>query len=140
MDDTKNVNDWAIRLIKRHEGYSKFPKPDAKNSVEVGYGTNLTFRGISLGEAGGLLENDVNRLLDWFSSFPFFARMTDRRKVALIDMAYDVGEAGIDAFTRMLAWLDAGLYDRAADEMLNSAWANEVPTRAQDDAAMMRRG
>lgn len=140
MDDSVQVREAARVLIQRHEGYTQFPKSDAKGTVQIGFGTNLTLRGLSRGEADWLLIRDVQRLLGWFDSFPFFARMTVNRKVALIDMAYNLGEEGIDRFARMLAMLDEGNYERAADEMLHSVWAGEVGTRAIDDAEMMRRG
>jgi len=140
MGDSTIVHDTAFDLICRHEGYTQFPKPDAKNTMEVGHGTNLTLRGISRDEADYITRNDVNRLMNWYSSFPFFARLTVNRKAALLDMAYELGEAGIDDFAHMLAALDAENYEAAADAMLKSKWASQVPTRAADDAHLMREG
>jgi lysozyme len=140
MSETTDTYDAAMALIGKHEGYTQFPKPDAKNTIEIGYGTNLNTRGISRGEAAYLAGNDVNRLMNWFGNFPFFQRLTTPRKAALLDMAYDLGEAGVDEFAGMLRWLDADNYEKAADEMLNSAWAKQVPNRALADALMMREG
>lgn len=140
MDNSIEAKALARTIIKRHEGYTKFPKPDAKNSIEIGYGTNLTLRGISPGEADWLLMQDVNRLEGWLSSFPFFDGLSANRKAALLDMAYDVGDEGIDQFGKMIGWLLHGDFEHAALEMLDSAWAREVPSRAQDDAQLMRQG
>lgn len=140
MSETTEVFNAAMDLIVKHEGYVQFPKPDAKATVEVGYGTNLNTRGISKAEALYLAGNDVNRLMGWFSSFPFFQKLTLNRKVALIDMAYDIGEAGVDAFAAMLAALDGDNYEQAAFEMTNSLWAKQVPSRAAADALLMRHG
>ena len=140
MDQTIDVMQTARTLIKRHEGYSRFPKPDAHGTVQIGYGLNLTRRGLDQGEADWLLIQEVRRLHDWLTSFPFFQAMSVNRKAVLIDMAYNLGEAGIDQFARMLAWLDKGDYDSAADEMLNSEWRQQVGERAVSDAELMRRG
>jgi len=55
-------------------------------------------------------------------------------------MAYDLGEAGISDFGRMLAHLEAGDYVEASNEMLRSLWSKQVPTRATDDAKLMLEG
>ena len=140
MDESSQARDAARLLIERHEGYSQFPVPDAHNTVEVGYGLNLTRRGLLKPEADWLVIQEVNRLHGWLTSFPFFEGLSVNRQVALIDMAYNLGEGGFEAFGHMLSALSRGDFIVAADAMLNSKWAQEVYTRAHDDADLMRKG
>ena len=140
MDTSIQARELARQVIERHEGYTRFPKPDAHNTLEVGYGLNLNRRGLYRDEADWLVIQEVTRLYGWLSSFDWFSPMSVNRQAALIDMAYDLGEDGIEEFARMMAWLDSRDYASAADEMLNSKWAIEVGQRAADDARLMRDG
>ena len=140
MDDPGEVMIHALNLIERHEGYSQFPIPDAQNTIQIGYGTNLTRRGIDRAEADYLARGDIARLMNWFSSFPWYSGLSLNRKVALIDLAYDVGRDGFEHFRRMLGYLEVGNFDKAADEMLDSRTHEQTGTRLDEDAALMRRG
>jgi lysozyme len=138
MDTSIQARELARQVIERHEGYTRFPKPDAHNTLEVGYGLNLNRRGLYRDEADWLVIQEVTRLYGWLSSFDWFLRMSPLRQAALLDMAYDLGEDGVDEFARMIAWLDQNDYASAADEMLHSKWADQVGQRAIDDAVLMR--
>lgn len=58
----------------------------------------------------------------------------------LVEMAFQLGEHGLDKFLQMKAAIIAQKWDRAADEMLNSKWAQQTPNRAQSLAEIMRNG
>ncbi|MBF6571597.1 MAG: glycoside hydrolase family protein [Candidatus Binataceae bacterium] len=140
MDNTIDAITKARELIKQHEGYSMFPKPDSNGTTQIGYGTNLSRRGIDPGEADWLLTRDVRRLTEWLSSYPFFDLLSSTRKAVLIDMAYNLGETGFAGFTEMIEALDHNEYRAAAIAMLDSEWAAQVGDRAATDAAMMHNG
>jgi lysozyme len=55
-------------------------------------------------------------------------------------MAFNLGLGRLRKFRKCLAALEAGDYDEAAAEALNSAWAAQVGARAQRIAAMIREG
>ena len=59
-------------------------------------------------------------------------------RVALADMAYQLGVAGVLGFDRMIGALIVKDYPEAADEALDSAWARETPKRAERIAALIR--
>lgn len=58
----------------------------------------------------------------------------------MIDMCFNLGLPGFLEFERMLAALNAGDYDRAAQEMLDSKWARQVRQRAYVLAEQVRVG
>lgn len=105
----------------------------------IGVGRNLEDRGISEEEARLLLMNDIaffrhglRRALPWLEAAP--QPMQD----VLANMAFNMGLAGLLAFRRTLAHIQAGRYDQAADEMLRSRWAQQVGGRAERLAAVLR--
>lgn len=53
-------------------------------------------------------------------------------------MSYQLGFAGVNAFRKMWAAIDSGDYETAADEMLDSKWHEQTPSRAQRLSDRMR--
>lgn len=70
---------------------------------------------------------------------PYYGREIPRGAV-LLDMAYNMGVAGLMNFHHMLAAVQAGDWKTAAAEMLNSTWAKQVKNRAYRLAAVMENG
>lgn len=131
----------ALKLqVMRHEGKRLLPYKDTVGKLTIGYGRNLTDRGISDDEAGFLLENDLNACVADCESFPWFAGLDPVRQRVLVDLRFNLGAAGIRRFTRTLQCVQAGDFAGAADGLLASKWAAQVKTRATRLAAMMRTG
>jgi lysozyme len=66
--------------------------------------------------------------------------LTPARQDVIVNMAYNLGLAGLGKVSRMWSALGDGNYDLAATEMLNSKWARQVGNRAVELAEQMRRG
>ena len=79
-------------------------------------------------------EGDARKLV------PSFPTLAATRQAVLIDMAFNLGHKRLAGFTKTLALLAAGDFAAAANEMLDSAWAKEVPKRAERDSDLMRAG
>lgn len=125
-------------LVKKHEGFRGFPYKDTVGKLTIGYGRNLDDRGISETEAAILLRNDIiyhsyipSKYIKNFASFSLV------RRIALMDMAFNLGETRFSQFKNMIAELNAGNYSKASVEMLNSLWASQVGQRAKELARMM---
>lgn len=58
--------------------------------------------------------------------------------LVLNDMAYQLGINGLFKFKKMLAAIQAEDYETAADELLNSNYANQTPNRAKRNAYLLR--
>src|SRR5271157_1710327 len=127
-------------LIQKHEGLRLTVYTDTRGHPTIGYGRALDVKGISQSEALFLLHNDITLVRSQLSSFPWFARLDGTRQAALIDMAYNLGFGGFGKFQNMLDALMKGDYDAAADAMLDSEWARQVPNRANEDADLIRKG
>lgn len=108
----------------------------------IGYGRNLAARGISQDEANELLRRDLyiaTKAAKGFAGHSWHFQSPAQRAV-LIDMAHQLGAAGLSKFKKMQAAFFAQNYDRAADEMLDSRWARQTPNRAERNSRIMRKG
>ena len=128
-------------LIADAEGYRQFVYKDTVGKLTIGYGRNVQDRGVTKDEANVLLVNDINWAIDKLhNSFPFFAELTDVRKMVLVDMCYNLGFVGLLGFEEMLSALGKGDYYLASQEMLDSKWAKQVGDRAEILSEMMCKG
>ena len=129
-------------FIERHEGRTLTAKPDVGNTVVIGVGRNLMRKGISMAEAELLLANDVSDC--WAVLTKMFGAAVssygEPRQAALLDMIFELGAAGFAEFTQMVAAIRAGDWAVASACALDSAWAKQVPARAQEDAAILETG
>lgn len=134
----------ATRQIKADEGCVLYAYDDHLGYTTIGYGRLLDRRrggGISQDEAEYLLENDIDRKLsDLRDKLPWFDNLDDPRKGVLINMAFQLGTAGLLNFKNTLASVQAGDYEAAAARMLKSKWATQTPRRAKRMAEQMRTG
>lgn len=80
------------------------------------------------------LEHDLTGRLPWWS------KLNSHRQTVLLSMAYDISILGLFQMTRFLALAERGEYARAAEDMLNSAWAKRNQKRARELAAIMATG
>jgi len=128
-------------LLSQHESYKQFPYADTTGHLTVGIGRNLSDRGISTTEAFYLLDDDIlyfsGKLAHYLN---FFLKLSENRQIALVDMCFNLGIQGFLNFTQMILALESHDYERAATEMLNSKWAEQVGERATTLANIIRTG
>jgi lysozyme len=117
------------KSITLHEGYSKFPYTDTVGKITIGYGYNLTDRGLSDIVLNNLYLEDIQYFYNQLSQFDWYPQLTPDRQIALIDMAF-MGWKKFLTFNKMIKALSQGDYEQAAFEMLHSKWAKQASTRA----------
>lgn len=66
--------------------------------------------------------------------------MDEPRRMALMNMVYQLGIAGVLGFRKMINHLNAGSYRAASLEALNSKWARQTPNRARRVTSVMSTG
>lgn len=123
-----------------HEGYKKFPYTDSVGKVTIGIGYNLTDRGLPDEWINHQFESDVGYFYSqMMCDFPWFRELNIDRQIILCDMAF-MGYKHFLSFKKMIAALEEKDYHRAALEMLNSKWADQVKGRATQLASAMITG
>ena len=128
----------ATTVAQRYEGFRSTAYVDA-HGLSIGYGTNLT-AGISEEEALVLLQFRLIRLNRQLSKLEWFNSLTPFRKVAILDLAYNIGYAGLLQFKDMIWCLKHGYYNGAANRMKRSLWYKQTGRRARYLVQLMRQG
>lgn len=132
--------------IIRHEGAvirggRHMPYKDTVGKMTIGYGRNITDRGISDTEARTLLINDIQDTINELRAKLFYFDSLDEvRQEVLVNMGFNMGVPGLLRFTKTLGYVQEGEYGLAGSEMLNSRWAEQVGYRAQELSQIMITG
>ncbi len=130
-----------VRDLVRDEGMRLKPYTDTVGKVTIGVGRNLDDVGISEAEALAMLDADIDRsMADLDRTLPWLFERPEPVQRALVNMCFNLGWPRLSGFRNMLAALEAGDYDRAAAEALDSRWARQVGARAERIAALFREG
>ena len=131
--------------LRRDEGVKPAAYQDHLGFWTIGVGRLIDSRkpgaGLRPDEIDYLLRNDINdRVSALQRALPWFDRLNDARRGVLVNMAFQLGTAGLLGFKSTLALVERGQYAEAAEQMLKSKWANQTPARAKRLAEQMKTG
>jgi len=131
----------AIQILKDQliemEGYRQLPYRDSEGFLTIGIGRNLQQVGIDLDEAEFLLVNDINHAVKQLEKLDWFNALNEMRQIVIVNMCFNLGYAKLLQFKNMIQALKDKDYNKAAQEMLSSLWARQVPNRAQKLSEIM---
>lgn len=139
MNDLSRAH--LMAALKEDEGRMPMMYNDPVGVKTIGYGHNLE-SGPPLSDLAmnQILLDDIADAERRCRRFPWYEGLDDVRQAVIVNMAFNLGLGGLGGFRRMIDALVAARYDEAADEMLDSRWARQVPERARRLAAMMQSG
>ena len=121
------------------EGRRNMPYTDTAGKLTIGVGRNLSDHGVNDQEIEMMLENDIAAAeMTARAIFKSFDALSDVRRSVIVNMAFNLGYRRLLHFVNFIAAVEAGQWETAAGEMLNSLWAQEVGQRAIRLANMMR--
>ena len=126
------------KIYKDHLGYPTFgighliTEDDPESGKRVG--TKVTEeRVVEAFESDiRMVVNDCHNLYDNFSGLP------EEGQLILANMMFNMGRTRLGKFKNMNAAVEEGDYSRAANEMVNSRWYNQVRNRASRLVERMR--
>ena len=139
-------------LIALHERCVLKPYDDAdgghvgsgkivKGKVTIGWGWNLTDNGIPQDIADMLRERALaDALREVRGALPWFDGIDPVRKVAMLDMAYNMGTPKLLTFKHMLGSAEKKKWTMAATHAMASKWYLQTGTRARRIVRMLRTG
>ena len=117
--------------LTRDEGLILKPYRDTVGKLTIGIGRNLDNKGISESEALVLLRNDIAEYDKQVQvALPWTSDMDSTRYAVLVNMAFNLGIHGLLGFKNALEAMRSEDWPKAAVEMLDSNWANQVGDRA----------
>jgi lysozyme len=127
--------------IKNDEGLKLFPYIDTEKKWTIGWGRNLTDRGIRLSEAQLMLQNDIDEARMELSHYDWFNAMDRVRQDVLVELNFNIGLKSLLTFTTFLGYIKAKDYSKAANDLLGTLWAKQVhEERANGMAQRLRAG
>ena len=127
--------------LVKHEGLRRTAYRDTADKLTIGVGRNIEAVGLSDDEIQLMLDNDINRAFEFCQThIDCFGSLDSVRQNVLVEMAFNLGGAGLAHFTKMLAALEKRDFAAAAEAMLASEWAKQVGQRATNLASAMRMG
>jgi len=146
----------VVEQLKRHEGFRKHVYKCTAGHDTIGFGYNLPANPLALTpfEIKGYRQTGINaniaeylllRHVEQIEStlikkFTWFKSLNEARQAVLINMAFNMGLAGLFSFKYTLRMIESGDYEGAAKGMLQSKWAAQVKGRAIELAEQMRVG
>ena len=133
--------------LRRDEGVRYSPYKDTEDILTVGVGHNLIAKPLGLiyplheAEVTDILVSDIKGVFEALDqAIPWWRTLSYVRQRVVVNMCFNLGINRFLGFKKMLAFLKAGQYTLAANEMLNSKWATQVGNRAKRLYAMMLKG
>jgi|TARA_R100001224_G_C3894017_1_gene106015 lysozyme len=120
------------------EGLELKPYRCSADKLTIGVGRNIQEVGITEAEAMVLLENDIARVAgECTRAFDWFLGLTPIRKEAIINLVFNMGLSKFKQFKKTIAFIEAGDWERAGAELLDSNYARQVGQRSQRVANML---
>ena len=116
--------------IREHEGCSRHPYRCTEGFLTIGVGRNLDSVPLSDDEVNLLFDNDYWRAYKGAETLHGFERLNEVRQGVLVEMVFQLGLHGVRKFRKFIDAYMAEDWQAAHDEMLDSLWARQTPTRA----------
>lgn len=121
--------------LKYEEGYRAHCYECSMGAHTVGYGRNIDEEqgglGISEDEAEFLLKNDIHRSALECERFHWFENLNNRQQSVIIHLCFWIGYPRLTQFKKMAAALANEDWETAADELMDSKLARDIPGRAE---------
>ncbi len=133
------LHEEVARQLERDEGRRHVAYQDSLGNWTVGVGHKLTMP-ISDAAIDLILDDDIRWAIEQCELLPFWSDLSEPRQAVLVEMAFNMGFSGFMTFRRMLVAIDAGDWDRAGQELLDSKYAKQVGARADRLALQLSTG
>lgn len=134
------MNEKLKAMLTRHEGFKMKPYRDTVGKLTIGIGHNLDDRGLSSQVIDMIFEEDMAEAEKTARQIvKSFDDLNEARQAAILDMAFNMGFK-LAEFKKTIAAIEDKDFDTAANEMLRSLWAQQVGSRAQELAQIIRTG
>ena len=127
--------------LRIDEGVRNKLYQDTVGKTTGGVGRNFSDRPMSPALIQFMLDEDIDLVVDELDrNAPWWKSLNDARGTVLCNLCFNLGWPRLAGFKQFLAALQAGRYDMAAAEMMDSTWAKQVGARAVRLAKIMREG
>jgi lysozyme len=132
-----------IFQLESDEGLRLQPYNDSLGFLTIGYGHLIDPRkggGISKEVAGAMLGQDTGNTVSSLKQFAWFQSQDSVRQCALVNMAFNLGVAGLLHFPKFLMDMGNKDYASAVSELIGTPWQQETGARADRIIALIQTG
>ncbi len=130
----------AASMLIFDEGIRTEPYRDSSGHLTIGVGHKIEGNEISLSAVHEILKADIQiaeKIARRLIGNLFFEELSLPRKLALINLAFNLGEGGLAKFKETLSHFKAKDYDAAAKQLLKNRYARQVGKRAERVAKLI---
>ena len=132
--------------IKKHEGFVAKVYLDSLGKATIGYGHLLTedddfVEGVIYDKdiLEELFDKDFNVAVQGMEDLTSDLDIVPAAKGIIIEMIFQLGKGGVSKFKKMFESLKNNDYIGAAEQMINSAWYRQTPSRCEELSNLMRK-
>lgn len=134
------------KMLEFEEGLKLYPYDDQTGkivkapvgNITIGIGHNLSANGVSTDVIDLMLKEDCEWALETCSKlFPVFPSLSVNRQLAIIDMAFNMGEEKLKKFSRFAAAVELERWEEAGAEIKDSDYYLQRIERAERKIAMI---
>ncbi len=134
---------FAKEMIKVHEGLRLKKYTDSEGHLTIGYGHLVRANEsmpdqISKATADKLFDQDFEHHKNAATKIPGFDKASAMQKAALIDLTFNMGPSWYREFPKFVKAFQAGNFDKAADELVDSQWYKQVKRRGPTIVDLIR--
>ena len=127
------------RMMIQDEGERLTLYQDTQFKQTIGIGHNLSDKPISQAASRQIFADDLADAIDDVNHCcSVYDELSRPRQLVMINLAFNLGRVRLVKFVRFLGAIHRGDWNDAADEILNSEAARQLPLRYGRLAAMMR--
>jgi hypothetical protein len=118
-------------IYKDHLGYPTFgighliTTHDVENGQPVG-------SSVSEERVNEVFEKDVKTMISEAKLiFPNLESLPEEAQQVIVNMTFNMGRPRLSNFKKFISYINESKWEEASREMMNSAWAKQVPNRAK---------
>lgn len=139
------IDPKVVQQVAADEGFVPTVYRDSEGYNTIGFGFLVDHRrggGLTREECEVILKMRLEKLAFQIlpQRIPWYLKLDPVRQGVLVNMAYNLGVEGLLKFKKTLQAAKLGMYDKAAEHMLDSKWATQVGDRAKRLENQMRTG
>ena len=143
-------DNFAKDMVKEHEGLRTDVYKDSRGFPTVGYGhlvdggSPKDIRDLEIGDtitekrANQLFEIDFKHHKKAAQQIPGWSKGNKEQKAALIDLTFNMGPSWYKEFPKFSAALEAGNFEEAGKQLVDSDWYGQVGRRAPTIVDLIR--
>lgn len=123
----------------RHEGYRRHLYEDSEGgNLTIGVGYHIEEKGLPDYIIKLLLDDSIKEARTELTRIAPDLHLSRARQDVLLNMIFNMGAPRLQTFVKMWAAIRNNDFETAADEMLDSKWADQVGARAVELSERMR--